>query len=201
MGDSSKTISILMTELGRLPGIGRRSAERIIFHLLKQPQDNVLALAEAIKSLKLNVRPCRECFNLTEEPTCAICSDDRRDRSTLCIVERPRDLITLENAGVFRGVYHVLMGEISPQDGVGEGHLTIDPLIARLNAGTIREVIMATNPTVEGDGTALRLAEIINQRCPGMPITRLARGISVGANLEFANSSMLADALAGRRQL
>jgi recombination protein RecR len=201
MPDSSKTIALLMTELGRLPGIGRRSAERIIFHLLKEPQDRVLTLAEAIRALRLNVHPCKVCFNLTEQPVCDICADDRRDRSTLCIVERPRDLITLEHAAVYRGLYHVLMGEISPQDGIGEGHLTIDPLLARLASGAIREVIMATNPTVEGDGTALRLGEIISQKFPALTITRLARGIAVGANLEFANTSMLADALSGRRQL
>jgi recombination protein RecR len=188
----------LVDEFAKLPGIGRKSAERLAYHVLRVHQSEALALAEAIKSVKENVRSCRNCYNLTEQDECEICRDPKRDRGQLCVVEQPRDVIALEQPGTYRGLYHVLLGRIAPLDGVGPEQLTIEALVERVAGGEFREVIMATNPTLEGDGTALYISNML----AGMPlqITRLARGITSGSVLEFANKEILADALAGRQK-
>ena len=197
MAELTETVNILIKELSRLPGIGKKSAERIAYHLLKVTKDEAIALAEAIRSVKENVRYCKQCYHLSEQELCEICRDTRRDTSTICVVEQPRDLIALEATGAYNGLYHVLLGRISPLDNVGADQLTIISLITRIKSGAIQELIMGTNPTVEGDGTALY---IMNQ-LEGTPvqITRLARGIVTGSVLEFANKEMLSDALSGRQ--
>jgi recombination protein RecR len=190
-------IARLMQELGKLPGIGPKSAERLAHHLLQAPRAEVLGLADALRAVKEQIRPCRECCNPTENDLCAICADPRRDASVVCVVEQPRDLLALERSGSFRGLYHVLHGRLAPLDGVGPERLTIDRLLARTRSGRVQEVIMATNPTTEGDGTALYLSTLLGPL--GVKVTRLARGLPTGSVLEFANSQMLADALEGRR--
>jgi recombination protein RecR len=191
----------LMNALGRLPGIGARSAERLAHHLLKCPPEEALELAEAIRAAKDQIRHCQVCFHLTEvdQPLCSICRDPRRDPTTVCVVEQSRDLIAMEKAGTFGGVYHVLLGRLAPLSGIGPEQLTIEALAARVQAGTIRELIMATNPNLEGDGTALLVADRLGQS--GVRITRLARGLATGSSLEFANRDMLADAMSGRHPL
>jgi recombination protein RecR len=188
-----------MQELGKLPGIGPKSAERLAHHLLQAPRADVLALADALRAVKEQIRPCEECCNPTEADRCHLCLDGRRDGSVLCVVEQPRDLTALERSGSYRGLYHVLHGRLAPLDGVGPEQLTIDRLMARVRSGNVREVIMATNPTTEGDGTALYLSTLLGPT--GVKVTRLARGLPTGSVLEFANSQMLADALEGRRAL
>lgn len=194
----SESVTRLVEEFAKLPGIGKKSAERLAYHILRVHQSEALALAEAIRHVKENVRYCRTCYNLTEQDDCEICRDPKRDRTQLCIVEQPRDLLALEQPGTYRGLYHVLLGRIAPLDGVGPEHLTIEALVERVRGGTFREVIMATNPTLEGDGTALYISNLL----AGLPveITRLARGITSGSVLEFANKEILADALAGRQK-
>lgn len=194
----SESVTKLVDEFAKLPGIGRKSAERLAYHVLRVHQSEALALAEAIRSVKENVRSCRNCYNLTEQDECEICRDPKRDRGQLCVVEQPRDVIALEQPGTYRGLYHVLLGRIAPLDGVGPEKLTIEALVERVAGGEFREVIMATNPTLEGDGTALYISNML----AGMPlqITRLARGITSGSVLEFANKEILADALAGRQK-
>jgi recombination protein RecR len=199
MAQWSTRVAELVEQLGRLPGIGRKSAERLTFHLLRVPKADALALAEAIRDVRENVRYCEVCFNLSEGPLCEICSDSRRDTTHLCVVEQPRDLMSLEQAGVFRGVYHVLLGRIAPLDGVGPDQLTIDALVDRVRSGNFSEVIMATNPTVEGDGTSLYISNLLSSY--PVELTRLARGITAGSVLEFANKEILADALNGRQKL
>jgi recombination protein RecR len=190
----------LTEEFGRLPGIGAKSAERLAHHILKCPAEEALALAEAIREVKDRVRHCASCFHLTEadEPLCVICRDPKRDPSTVCVVEQPRDLMALERAGTYSGVYHVLLGRLAPLQGMGPDQLTLSALEARIQSGTVREVIMATNPNLEGDGTALLVASRLAET--GVPITRLARGLASGSSLEFANREMLADALTGRQR-
>jgi recombination protein RecR len=190
-------IARLTHELGKLPGVGPKTAERLTHYLLQAKRSEVLALAEALRAVKENVRPCKQCCNLTEGELCALCADPRRDASVLCVVEQPRDLTALERAGSYRGLYHVLGGRLAPLEGIGPEHLTIDKLVERVKTGGVREVIMATNPTLEGDGTALYLASVLTPL--GARVTRLARGLPSGSGLEFANSQMLADALEGRR--
>ena len=190
-------IARLMRELGKLPGIGPKSAERLAHHLLQAPRAEVLGLADALRAVKEQIHPCRECCNPTENDLCDACADPRRDASLVCVVEQPRDLLALERSGSYRGLYHVLHGRLAPLDGVGPERLTIDRLLARVRSGRVREVIMATNPTTEGDGTALYLSTLLGSS--GVKMTRLARGLPSGSVLEFANSQMLADALEGRR--
>jgi recombination protein RecR len=194
----SESVTKLVDEFAKLPGIGKKSAERLAYHILRVHQSEALALSDAIRSVKENVRYCRSCYNLTEQEECEICRDPKRDRTQLCVVEQPRDLIALEQPGTYRGMYHVLLGRIAPLDGIGPEHLTIEALVERVRQGTFREVIMATNPTLEGDGAALYISNLL----AGMPleITRLARGITSGSVLEFANKEILADALAGRQK-
>jgi recombination protein RecR len=190
----------LIEAFGRLPGIGAKSAERLAHHILKCPPEEALALAEAVREVKERVHHCRNCFHLTEsaEELCSICRDPGRDHAIVCVVEQSRDLQAVERAGTYRGVYHVLLGRLAPLQGVGPDQLTVDALESRVRAGGVREVIMATNPNLEGDGTALlvanRLAEL------DVSISRLARGLASGSVLEFANKEMLADALSGRQR-
>jgi len=195
----SAAVDRLTSALGRLPGIGAKSAERLAHHLLKCPPEEALELAEAIRAAKQEIRHCQICFHLTEaeQPVCAICRDARRDQGVVCVVEQSRDLLAMEKAGTYQGVYHVLLGRLAPLQGMGPDQLTADALETRVRSGIVRELIMATNPTLEGDGTALYIA----QRLADSPvrITRLARGLASGGTLEFASRDMLADALAGRQ--
>jgi recombination protein RecR len=190
-------IARLTHELGKLPGIGPKTAERLTHYLLAAGREQVLSLADALRAIKESIRPCRQCFNLTEGDLCSICADARRDASVICVVEQPRDLTALERAGTYRGVYHVLQGRLAPLENMGPEQLTVDALIRRVQQGGIQEVIMATNPTLEGDGTALYISSVLAPT--GVKITRLARGLPSGSVLEFANNQMLADALEGRR--
>jgi len=190
-------IARLMQELGKLPGIGPKTAERLTHHLLAADRGTVLALVEALQAIKENIRLCRQCHNLTEGELCRVCADPRRDGTTICVVEQPRDLAALERAGTYRGLYHVLHGRLAPLDNIGPEQLTIDNLLKRVQKGGVQEIIMATNPTLEGDGTALYLSSLLATL--GVKITRLARGLPSGSVLEFANNQMLADALEGRR--
>lgn len=194
----AQSVSRVIDELSKLPGVGKKSAERLAYHILRVSNDEAFALADAIRGVKENVRHCEVCYNLAEESLCKICQDAGRDRATLCVVEQPRDLIALEDSGTYRGLYHVLLGHIAPLDGVGPEDLTIEALLARVRAGSIREVIMATNPTLEGDGTALYIANRLADT--SVQITRLARGITSGSVLEFANKEILADAITGRQE-
>lgn len=196
----------LISEFASLPGIGRRSAERLAFHILKSDQPKAMALARAIADTKRSVRHCSVCSNLTSDDPCPICADDARDRARVLVVEQPKDLIALEQTGMFKGLYHVLMGRLSPLDGIGPGELTVGELLRRLdepghNPGGVKieEVILGLNPTLEGDGTALYLAEEIRKR--GVGITRLARGLPTGAQLEYVSKAVLADAIEGRREM
>lgn len=195
--DSAGPIARLMQELGKLPGVGPKSAERLTHHLLAASRADVLALADALRAIKDNIRLCQQCHNLTEGDLCSLCADPRRDASVICVVEQPRDLAALERAGTYRGLYHVLHGRIAPLDNIGPEQLTIDSLIQRVRRGGVAEIIMATNPTLEGDGTALYIASEL--AAAGVRITRLARGLPSGSVLAFANNQMLADALEGRR--
>src|SRR5438874_1253436 len=190
-------IGRLIEELGKLPGIGPKTAERLTHHLLAASRADVLALADALRAIKDNIRRCTQCCQLTENELCALCADPRRDASTVCVVEQPRDLAALERSNSYRGLYHVLHGRLAPLENIGPEQLTVAQLVRRVQAGAVKEVIMATNPTLEGDGTALYLSSLLAPT--GVRITRLARGLPSGSVLEFANSQMLADALEGRR--
>ena len=199
MPETRGAIARLVDYFADLPGIGRKSAERLTYHVLRMSSQEAIAFAEAIRAVKEKLHPCRTCFNLAGQEECDICLDRRRDRSQLCVVEQVRDLLALEQAGSYRGLYHVLQGRVSPLDGVAAGQLTIDRLVERVRQGGVAEIIMATTPNVEGDATALEIAG----RLGGLPvrITRLARGLTVGASLEQANREMLADALSGRQPM
>ena len=199
MAGYGETIERLMTELGNLPGIGSRTAERLAFHILKTPEAEALALADAIRDVKTRIRPCIRCFNLAEDELCAICGDPRRDHAQICVVEQPKDLLSLEATGSYTGVYHVLMGHIAPLDGIEPEDLTIADLEARVRSGGIEEVVLATNPTVAGDSTSLYIAECI--RGLGVKVTRLARGLPAGGQIEYSNRSILSDAINERREL
>lgn len=200
MSGYTQSIQTLMDELARLPGIGMRSAERIAFHLLKEKAEDALRLADAIRDVKTRIRHCSVCYNLTESDPCAICSDASRDQGLVCVVEQPKDLLALESTGLYRGVYHVLLGRISPLDDIEPKDLTIDGLIKRITSGTVREVIMGTNPTMEGDGTALYIQNLLAQY-PQVQVTRLARGLPAGSSIEYANRNILADAISGRQKM
>ena len=191
------SVGNLIDRLATLPGIGRKSAERLANHLLACSESEANQLANAIRLVKSCVRPCSLCFNLAEQEFCDICRDTRRETQSVCVVEQPRDLLALEAAGIFHGLYHVLGGRISPLNGVGPDELTIDALVRRVRTKGVREILMATNPTLEGDGTALFISNLLaNDK---VKITRLARGIATGSVLEFANREMLADAIRGRQ--
>ncbi len=195
----SAAVDRLTAALGRLPGIGVKSAERLAHHLLKCSPEEAIELAEAIREAKQQIRHCQVCYHLTEadQPVCAICRDPRRDQGIVCVVEQSRDLLAMEKAGTYQGVYHVLLGRLAPLQGMGPDQLTADALDKRVRSGVVRELIMATNPTLEGDGTALYIAKRFADST--LQITRLARGLASGSTLEFASRDMLADALAGRQ--
>jgi recombination protein RecR len=188
-----------MTELVRLPGIGPRSAERIAFHLLRVDQAEAMALAEVIREVKQSLRHCSRCYNLTDEDPCPICRDPGRDASLIVVVEQPKEVILLEQTGLLKGHYHVLMGHIAPLEGIEPQDLTIDALVRRVKAGGVREVLLATNPTMEGDGTALYIQSVLKPL--GVSVSRLARGLAVGSQVEYASRAMLEAAITGRTAL
>jgi recombination protein RecR len=193
-------IEELVAEFARLPGIGRKTAQRLTFFLLKQPRETSARLARAVAALGERVRSCSRCGNLTEADPCAICTDPRRDAAVVCVVEEASDVLAIERAGEYRGLYHVLGGRLSPLDGVGPDALNVPALLARLEAcGAVREVIVATNPSVEGEATAHYLERLL--RPAGVSVTRLARGLPVGGELEYADSVTIAQALSARREM
>jgi recombination protein RecR len=189
----------LITELSKLPGVGGRTAQRLAFHLLRASEDDALGLAEAIKEVKERIGLCETCFNLSEGPTCRICADERRDQELICVVEEPSDVISIERTHEFRGRYHVLGGALSPIDGVDPEDLKIAELYTRIRDGAVREVVIATNPTTTGEATALHVAAGLRELVPELVVTRLASGLPVGADLEYADELTLGRALAGRR--
>ena len=184
MPELTQSVTELIDQFAKLPGIGRKSAERLAYHVLRMHEDEAMGLAEAIRDVKQNVRYCRICYNLSEEEECSICRDLRRKKDIICVVEQPRDLMALEQSAGYDGLYHVLLGRIAPLEGIGPEQLTIDALVGRVRQGGIAEVIMATNPTIEGDGTALHISNLLAEL--PVRITRLARGITTGSVLEFA---------------
>jgi len=192
----SPAVENLVAQLTRLPGIGTRTAQRLAFHLLSTPRDEALALARAVEDVKERVRFCRECGNLTEEELCAICIDARRDRTVVCVVEQPVDVVSLERTHEYRGLYHVLGGALSPLDGVEPSDLRVEGLLRRIDGGEIDEVVLATNPNMTGEATAAYLADKLRDR---VRVTRLASGLPVGGDLEYADEVTLGRALAGRR--
>jgi recombination protein RecR len=194
----SPSVDNLVAQLTRLPGIGSRTAQRLAFHILQRPQDEALALAQALADVKERVRFCRDCGNLTEEEVCAICTDARRDQSLICVVEQPVDVVSLERTHEFRGLYHVLGGALSPLDGVEPGHLRIDELMRRVDANGVQEVVLAMNPNMTGEATAAFLADRLRGR---VRVTRLASGLPVGGDLEYADEVTLGRALSGRREM
>jgi recombination protein RecR len=189
----------LVTELSKLPGVGGRTAQRLAFHLLRTSSEDALGLADAIREVKERIGLCEICFNLAEGPRCTICADERRDASLICVVEEPGDVIPVERTGEYRGRYHVLGGALSPIDGVEPEDLKIAELYTRVEAGGIEEVVLATNPTTTGEATALHIADALRVRTPDVIVTRLASGLPVGADLEYADEVTLGKALAGRR--
>ena len=192
-------IDDLVTELSRLPTIGRKSAMRLTYHLLRQPPEQSKRLAEALVTLAEKVRPCSECYNLTESERCALCADPRRDRTVVCVVEEASDIPSIERTGEYRGLYHVLGGRLAPLDGVGPSDLTVAALVTRVTQGGVREVIVATNPKLEGEATALYLQEPL--RPSGVAVSRLARGLPVGGDLEYADGVTIVQALSARRAM
>ncbi|MFP4356529.1 MAG: recombination mediator RecR [Phycisphaerae bacterium] len=198
MAQYSESIDRLIEQFGRLPGIGERTAERLAFHLLKADESEALALAQAIADVKTRIHPCKQCFNLAEGgQLCEICRDSARNPARICVVEQPKDLLALESTGAWNGLYHVLMGQIAPLEGVEPEDLTIDELVQRVRTGTVEEVVLATNPTVGGDGTALHISSLLAGT--DVKVTRLARGLPSGGQIEYSNKSILADALNERR--
>jgi recombination protein RecR len=192
-------VARLIEALQRLPGIGPKTAQRLTFFLLKRPADEVRELSAALVAVKERIVSCQSCFNVTDEDPCRICADPRRDGRVLCVVEEPNDLLAMERTGEFRGRYHVLLGALSPLDGIGPDDIKVRELLARLDAGGIAEVILATNPNVEGEATALYLAKLL--RPLGLRVTRIARGLPVGGDLEYADQVTLSKALEGRREI
>jgi recombination protein RecR len=192
-------IDDLTSELAKLPGIGKKTALRLTYHLLKQPADRSLRLAHALEVLAERVHPCPRCHNLTEQELCGICADPRRDASVICAVEEASDIGAIERSGEFRGVYHVLGGRLSPLDGISASDLAIDDLVQRVGAGGVREVILATNPSIEGEATALYVQQALAPRT--VRVTRIARGLPVGGDLEYADGVTIAQALVARRDM
>lgn len=192
-------IDDLAAEFARLPGIGRKTALRLTYHLLKQPAEQNRRLAASITTLVERVHPCTRCYNLAEGELCAVCRDPRRDPAVVCVVEEPADISAIERAGEYRGTYHVLGGRLSPLDGVGPAQLTVEALAERVGQGVVREVILATNPSLEGEATAL----YVQRQLTGQPVrvTRIARGLPVGGDLEFADGVTIAQALQARREM
>jgi recombination protein RecR len=199
MGALPPPLRRLVDELSRLPGIGEKSATRLAFFLLRADDAYPQALAEAIKGLKREIRLCSQCLGFTEQEPCGLCADPRRSGEVLCVVEDPADILAIERAGDFRGRYHVLHGTLAPLDGIGPEQLKIAELLERLRDGTVREIILATNPTVEGEATALYLAKLIKPT--GVRVTRIAHGLPMGGDVEYADSVTLSRALEGRREM
>ena len=191
----------LVTELGRLPGIGNRTAQRLAFHILRSSDDEAIALADAIREVKERIGLCEMCFNLAEGPRCRICEDARRDPELICVVEEPADIIPIERTHEYRGRYHVLGGALSPIDGIDPEDLRLSELYRRVTEDEVREVVLATNPTTTGEATALHIADALRDRAPDVAVTRLASGLPVGADLEHADEITLGKAFAGRRAL
>jgi recombination protein RecR len=189
----------LVKELSRLPGIGEKTASRLAFNLLNRPRSEVIALAEALLEMKERVGLCSGCFGLSDMPQCAICSDGAREQSLICVVEGPADLMAMERARSFNGIYHVLHGAIAPLDGIGPDDIKIKELLTRIEAGMTREIIIATNATVEGEATALYLAKVLKPTA--VKVSRLARGLPAGGDLEYSDAATLSSAIAGRREL
>ena len=195
----TESLNRLIEEFGKLPGIGPKTAERLAFYILKAQPEEALKLADAIADVKNKIKRCEICYNLAEQAVCQICSDDRRDKSIICVVEQPKDVISLEKTGSCKWVYHVLGGHIAPLDGIEPGDLTIKQLIERVHAGAVQELIMATNPNMAGDGTSLYISSLL--RTTDVRITRLARGLPTGSTIEYASGKMLTDAIIGRQRL
>lgn len=195
----TESLNKLIEEFGKLPGIGPKTAERLAFHVLKSDAPEALALAEAIRDVKTKIKRCQTCWNLSEADICQICSDARRDTSLICVVEQPKDVISLEKTGACKWLYHVLGGHIAPLEGVEASDLTIDQLVERVRGGAVREIVMATNPNLEGDGTSLYISSLL--RPLGVKITRLARGLPTGSTIEYASGKILTDAILGRQEL
>jgi len=195
----AKPVARLIDEFSRLPGIGPKTASRLTFYLLRAPREQAESLAEALRELKERIVYCQECFNITETSPCAICGGEDRDHSVICVVEEPLDVLAIERTGEYRGVYHVLHGAISPVDGIGPGDLRINELMERLRRAAFTEVILATNPNLEGEATAMYLERLIKPL--GVRVTRLAHGLPVGGDLEYADEVTLSRALEGRREL
>ncbi|MEK7475580.1 MAG: recombination mediator RecR [Candidatus Coatesbacteria bacterium] len=199
MSGFSATFDRLLAELEKMPGIGRKTAQRLAFHLLRVSEPEVQALAVAMVDCRRNIRACSRCFSITEQDPCGICADPRRDDSLLCVVEQPSDVLAFERSGEYRGRYHVLDGVISPLEGIGPEDLRIRELLERLRDGTVREVILGTNPDLEGEATCMYLSKLIKPL--GVRVTRIARGLPVGGDLEYADQVTLARALEGRRDV
>jgi recombination protein RecR len=195
----TQSLNKLIEEFGKLPGIGVKTAERLAFHVLKANREEALGLAEAITAVKNNLKHCKQCMNLSEGDICSICADSRRDKAIVCVVEQPKDLMSLEKTGLCKWVYHVLGGHIAPLDGVEPSDLNIDELVKRVRAGGIKEVVMATNPNIDGDATALYITSLL--RPMGVQVTRLARGLPAGSSIEYSGSSILAEAILGRSKM
>jgi len=195
----TETLNRLIEEFEKLPGVGPKTAERLAFYILKAKPDEAMALAKAIGDVKTKIKRCKVCYNLSEKAICQICSDNRRDKNVICVVEQPKDVIALEKTGACKWVYHVLGGHIAPLEGIEPSDLTIDKLVERVRSGDIKEVIMATNPNIAGDGTALYISSLLKDT--GVKITRLARGLATGSTIEYASGKMLTDAIIGRQQL
>ena len=194
---TNEPIVRLIQELSKLPGIGEKTAERLAFHLLAQPKSEAMLLSNAVRDLKEQVKSCTKCYNISETDFCDVCADSKRDAGLICVVEQTRDLWAIERTGEFRGAYHVLHGHLSPLDGVGPENLTIPGLLDRVRKGGVREVILATNPTTEGDATAFYIQKAIG---PVVKVTRIARGIAAGSTLEYSDRTVVGDALSGRRE-
>lgn len=190
-------VQTLIDELGKLPGVGPKSAQRIAFHLVKLPEADALRLADAVREAKAKVRFCEVCFNISDEIRCEICADDRRDQSLICVVEEPRDIVAVERTREFNGRYHVLQGAINPIDGIGPDQLRVKELLDRLRDESVTEIILCTNPNIEGEATAMYLARLIEPL--GVTVTRIASGLPVGGDLEYADELTLGRALEGRR--
>jgi len=195
----TETLNKLIEEFGKLPGVGPKTAERLAFYILKAEPKEAMKLAKAISDVKNKIKRCKICYNYSEKQICEICSDPKRDKSIICVVEQPKDVIALEKTGTCKWVYHVLGGHIAPLEGVEPSDLTIDKLVERVRKGGVKEVIMATNPNMAGDGTALYISSLL--RPIGVKITRLARGLPTGSTIEYASGKMLTDAIIGRQKL
>jgi len=193
------TLNQLIEEFGKLPGIGPKTAERLAFHILKSDAPPAMALADAIRDVKTKIKRCQVCCNLSEADLCQVCSDPRRERSLICVVEQPKDVVSLEKTGACKWLYHVLGGHIAPLEGVHAGDLTIDKLVERVRGGQVKEIVMATNPNIEGDGTSLYISSVL--RPFGVKITRLARGLPTGSTIEYASGRILTDAILGRQAI